>query len=70
MDEALGDRAVLFLRPGVTLGRSEYVGRLSWWLARAARPADPRTVPEKEARSAAAPPTTRTENPNSPPTPS
>ncbi|MEV5879433.1 NAD-dependent epimerase/dehydratase family protein [Streptomyces sp. NPDC052101] len=34
--EALGDRAV-FLRPGVILGPGEYVGRLPWWLTRAAR---------------------------------
>lgn len=32
----LGDRSV-FLRPGVILGPGEYVGRLPWWLSRAAR---------------------------------
>ncbi|MEU2264902.1 NAD-dependent epimerase/dehydratase family protein [Streptomyces olindensis] len=34
--EAFGDAAV-FLRPGVILGPGEYVGRLPWWLNRAAR---------------------------------
>ncbi|WP_328403947.1 NAD-dependent epimerase/dehydratase family protein [Streptomyces sp. NBC_00390] len=34
--EALADRAV-FLRPGVILGPGEYVGRLPWWLHRAAK---------------------------------
>ncbi|MEV0480327.1 NAD-dependent epimerase/dehydratase family protein [Streptomyces sp. NPDC050508] len=34
--EAFGERAV-FLRPGVILGPGEYVGRLPWWLNRAAR---------------------------------
>ncbi|MFI9047277.1 NAD-dependent epimerase/dehydratase family protein [Streptomyces sp. NPDC053427] len=50
--EALGNRAV-FLRPGVILGPGEYVGRLPWWLTRAARggrilapsPADRRIQP-------------------------
>ncbi|WP_128435040.1 NAD-dependent epimerase/dehydratase family protein [Streptomyces cyaneus] len=36
VSEALGGR-VVFLRPGVILGPGEYVGRLPWWLARAAR---------------------------------
>ncbi|MEE1741171.1 NAD-dependent epimerase/dehydratase family protein [Streptomyces sp. BE147] len=34
--EVFGEQAVL-LRPGVILGPGEYVGRLPWWLARAAR---------------------------------
>jgi len=34
--QAFGDEAV-FLRPGVILGPGEYVGRLPWWLTRAAR---------------------------------
>ncbi|WP_299531987.1 NAD-dependent epimerase/dehydratase family protein [uncultured Streptomyces sp.] len=34
--QAFGDRSV-FLRPGVILGPEEYVGRLPWWLHRAAR---------------------------------
>ncbi|MFE0192591.1 NAD-dependent epimerase/dehydratase family protein [Streptomyces sp. NPDC058989] len=34
--ESLGDR-VVFLRPGVILGPSEYVGRLPWWMSRAHR---------------------------------
>ncbi|WP_431954169.1 NAD-dependent epimerase/dehydratase family protein [Actinacidiphila sp. bgisy167] len=50
--EAFGERAV-FLRPGVILGPGEYVGRLPWWLERAARggrilapaPADRRIQP-------------------------
>ncbi|MEW2165068.1 NAD-dependent epimerase/dehydratase family protein [Streptomyces sp. NPDC007084] len=50
--EAFGGRAT-FLRPGVILGPGEYVGRLPWWLSRAARggpilapaPADRRIQP-------------------------
>jgi nucleoside-diphosphate-sugar epimerase len=50
--EAFGNHAVL-LRPGVILGPGEYVGRLPWWLARAAQgsrilapaPADRRIQP-------------------------
>ncbi|MFE9602870.1 NAD-dependent epimerase/dehydratase family protein [Streptomyces hokutonensis] len=34
--EVFGDGAI-FLRPGVILGPSEYVGRLPWWLNRASR---------------------------------
>ncbi|MFD7445940.1 NAD-dependent epimerase/dehydratase family protein [Streptomyces sp. NPDC059909] len=52
VSEAFGDRAV-FIRPGVILGPGEYVGRLPWWLTRAARggkilapaPADRRIQP-------------------------
>ncbi|WP_435208281.1 NAD-dependent epimerase/dehydratase family protein [Streptomyces sp. bgisy034] len=36
VSEPLDGRAV-FLRPGVILGPGEYVGRLPWWLTRAAR---------------------------------
>ncbi|MFF6937712.1 epimerase [Streptomyces sp. NPDC008312] len=36
VEEAFGDSSVL-LRSGVILGPEEYVGRLPWWLARAAR---------------------------------
>jgi len=36
VEEAFGDRAVI-LRPGVILGRYEYIGRLPWWLRRFAR---------------------------------
>ncbi|WP_250291125.1 NAD-dependent epimerase/dehydratase family protein [Frankia sp. CiP1_Cm_nod1] len=34
---AFGDDRSVILRPGVILGPGEYVGRLPWWLARAAR---------------------------------
>jgi nucleoside-diphosphate-sugar epimerase len=34
---AVGEQRVVVLRPGVILGPREYVGRLTWWLARAAR---------------------------------
>lgn len=34
---AIGTDKTTILRPGVILGRYEYVGRLTWWLARAAR---------------------------------
>ncbi|MFG2812536.1 NAD-dependent epimerase/dehydratase family protein [Streptomyces sp. NPDC048410] len=52
VSEVFGDRAV-FVRPGVILGPGEYVGRLPWWLDRAARggqilapaPADRRIQP-------------------------
>lgn len=33
VEKAFGDRAVI-LRPGVILGRYEYIGRLPWWLRR------------------------------------
>ena len=36
VEQGFGDRCV-FLRPGVILGREEYVGRLPWWLARTAK---------------------------------
>ncbi|MGX1541135.1 NAD-dependent epimerase/dehydratase family protein [Streptomyces adustus] len=36
VSEIFGDASV-FLRPGVILGPGEYVGRLPWWLERAAR---------------------------------
>ncbi|MFG2042125.1 NAD-dependent epimerase/dehydratase family protein [Dactylosporangium sp. NPDC048998] len=35
--ETLGTDRAAILRPGVILGPNEYVGRLTWWLARAAR---------------------------------
>ncbi|BCB74543.1 NAD-dependent epimerase/dehydratase family protein [Phytohabitans flavus] len=35
--EAFGAGRATILRPGVILGPHEYVGRLTWWLARAAR---------------------------------
>lgn len=34
---AVGERRAVILRPGVILGPHEYVGRLTWWLSRAAR---------------------------------
>ncbi|MFI8432604.1 NAD-dependent epimerase/dehydratase family protein [Streptomyces sp. NPDC079020] len=34
---AFGDDRTVILRPGVILGPGEYVGRLPWWLSRAAR---------------------------------
>ncbi|MFE5828310.1 NAD-dependent epimerase/dehydratase family protein [Streptomyces erythrochromogenes] len=34
---AFGDDRAVILRPGVILGPGEYVGRLPWWLTRAAR---------------------------------
>ncbi|MFE4667171.1 NAD-dependent epimerase/dehydratase family protein [Streptomyces sp. NPDC056716] len=34
---AFGDERTVILRPGVILGPGEYVGRLPWWLNRAAR---------------------------------
>lgn len=35
--DAVGDERTSILRPGVILGPHEYVGRLTWWLTRAAR---------------------------------
>jgi nucleoside-diphosphate-sugar epimerase len=35
--ETFGERRSVVLRPGVILGPDEYVGRLPWWLSRAAR---------------------------------
>jgi 2'-hydroxyisoflavone reductase len=35
--EAVGSHRSVVLRPGVILGPGEYVGRLTWWLARSAR---------------------------------
>jgi len=38
--KAVGDDRATVLRPGVILGPHEYVGRLTWWLGRAARGGD------------------------------
>ncbi len=35
--QAVGQERAVVLRPGVILGPNEYVGRLTWWLTRAAR---------------------------------
>lgn len=35
--EAIGAHRAVVLRPGIILGPHEYVGRLTWWLARTAR---------------------------------
>jgi len=35
--QAVGQKRAIVLRPGVILGPHEYVGRLTWWLTRAAR---------------------------------
>lgn len=35
--QAVGSQRTIVLRPGVILGPQEYVGRLIWWLTRAAR---------------------------------
>ncbi|MGC4856426.1 NAD-dependent epimerase/dehydratase family protein [Micromonospora sp. DT4] len=35
--ETIGEERAAILRPGVILGPQEYVGRLTWWLARASR---------------------------------
>jgi 2'-hydroxyisoflavone reductase len=35
--QAVGEERAVVLRPGVILGPREYVGRLTWWLTRAAR---------------------------------
>src|SRR5262245_38406050 len=58
--QVFGD-AVLIVRPGVILGPYEYVGRLPWWLGRAARggrmlaPGDPgRTIQPIDVRDVAA----------------